>query len=310
MDKYIKDLSFVIQNCEMENTYKMVWVRSIVETCVLNPNQEIIHFDQLSPKIFGYYWNQTIFFNLEQGPNTNKRPNIHQIVMEEVKRYRETFGYKPVFYSKVDEQLGIPVSTISSILTKDVCWRFLKVGKDKFDLYELDKVHRTIKVHRPGLIHEYADILFDLINYRWTQKLEEFNSSPRISKKVKGTDRENVRRKSLTRFRRYLDIENPNRVCFQTGLPIEDNNLSIDHVIPWSYVYSDDLWNLVYVDKSLNSSKSNRIPDQPMIQKLEERNKRLLTQILESGLTDKIVEDLKLSIDRDYVRKNWVGFKG
>jgi len=108
MDKYIKDLSFVIQNCEMENTYKMVWVRSIVETCVLNPNQEIIHFDQLSPKIFGYYWNQTIFFNLEQGPNTNKRPNIHQIVMEEVKRYRETFGYKPVFYSKVDEQLETP----------------------------------------------------------------------------------------------------------------------------------------------------------------------------------------------------------
>jgi hypothetical protein len=45
-----------------------VWIRSIVETCVLNPDQPVIHFDELSSKIFGYYWNQTIFFDLEQGP--------------------------------------------------------------------------------------------------------------------------------------------------------------------------------------------------------------------------------------------------
>ena len=31
MEQYIKDLTYVIQNGEMENTYKMVWVRSIVE---------------------------------------------------------------------------------------------------------------------------------------------------------------------------------------------------------------------------------------------------------------------------------------
>ena len=42
MDQYIKDLTYVIQNGEMENTYKMVWVRSIVETCVLDPNVQKI----------------------------------------------------------------------------------------------------------------------------------------------------------------------------------------------------------------------------------------------------------------------------
>jgi hypothetical protein len=310
MDPYIKDLSFVIQNCEMDNTYKMVWIRSIVENCVLNSDQSLIHFDELSSNIFGYYWNQTIFFNLEQGPNINKRPEIHQIVLEEVRRYREMNGYQPTFFSKVEDKLSIPVKKISSSLSKDVCWRFLKVGRDQFDLYQLDKPNRTIKVHRPDLIQEYSDILFDLINYRWTQKLEEFNSSPRISKKVKGTDREKISRKSLTKFRRYLDIENPDRICFQTGLPIDEKNISIDHVIPWSYMFSDDLWNLVYVDKNENSSKNNRIPDEQTIQKLEDRNKRLSTQIENSGLSDKHVEDLKLSNERDYVRKNWVGFKG
>ena len=69
MDQYIKDLTYVIQNGEMENTYKMVWVRSIVETCVLDPNVQEIQFDHLSKLIFGYYWNQTIYFDLEQSPN-------------------------------------------------------------------------------------------------------------------------------------------------------------------------------------------------------------------------------------------------
>ena len=51
---------------------------------------------------------------------------------------------------------------------------------------------------------------------------------------------------------------------------LNDNDLSIDHVIPWSYLFSDDLWNLVYVKKSENSSKSNRIPPEEMIIKLEQ----------------------------------------
>ena len=72
MEPYITQLSKIIRNTDMNNTYKMVWIRSIVEICVLDPDKETIHFDDLPPKIFGYYWNQTIFFDLEQGPNLGK----------------------------------------------------------------------------------------------------------------------------------------------------------------------------------------------------------------------------------------------
>ena len=54
MDKYIQDLCEVIRDGDMENTYKMVWIRSLVETCVLEPSLKTIHFDNLSKKIFGY----------------------------------------------------------------------------------------------------------------------------------------------------------------------------------------------------------------------------------------------------------------
>lgn len=36
--------------------------------------------------------------------------------------------------------------------------------------------------------------------------------------------------------------------------------ISIDHFIPWSFVLHDELWNLVPTFKSVNSSKSNKLP--------------------------------------------------
>lgn len=42
---------------------------------------------------------------------------------------------------------------------------------------------------------------------------------------------------------------------------IERDNYDVDHFIPWSFVMNDELWNLMPMDSSLNSSKSNRLPD-------------------------------------------------
>ena len=310
MDKYIENFSFLIRNGDMQNTYKAGWARAIVESCVLNPQKSFFHYEELAQKIFGYYWNQSIFFALEQSPNPSKRPEIHQIVVEEIERYQRKYGFKPEWFSKIENRIDVPVARISNVLNKDVCWRFLKVADATYNIYDLDRKSRTISVLHCDLIREHADTLFDLINYRWAQKLEEFNHVPRVSKKVQGTDRERIRRGSLAKFKKYLDLENPQRKCFFTGKSLSRADLSIDHVLPWSYLYSDDLWNLVYVDKSYNSSKSNRIPDEIQISKLELRNTKLLELTQNNMFGDKHIEELQLSINNGLVRKFWVGCRG
>lgn len=45
-----------------------------------------------------------------------------------------------------------------------------------------------------------------------------------------------------------------------TGNAINLKELSIDHFVPWSYISNDELWNLIPMSRSLNSSKSNRLP--------------------------------------------------
>jgi len=268
-----------------------------------------IHLSDLSPLIFKYYWNQSIYFNLNQGPNPLKKPEIHQIVLEEIKKYQDQYNYQPLFFSRIQNKINVDVNKINGILTQDVSWRFPKLGNKKYDFYDLDKENFCLKNHRPDLLRKYSDILFELINYKWVQKLEQFNSSPRISKKVNGTDRENIRRGNLSNFKKYLDLENPVKKCFITNENIKDDEVSVDHVIPWSYLYSDDLWNLVYVKKSENSIKSNRLPSEAMIEKLEKRNKRLLA-LLDQNKKDKHSEELEFAIEKDLVRNFWIGCKG
>jgi len=62
------------------------------------------------------------------------------------------------------------------------------------------------------------------------------------------------------------------------GIKIEAD-LSIDFVIPWFYLYSDDLWNLVYAHKGCDSMKSNIVPDEEITKRLQQRNESLLKLI-------------------------------
>lgn len=45
-----------------------------------------------------------------------------------------------------------------------------------------------------------------------------------------------------------------------TDKPVVSKQYDVDHFIPWSFVMNDELWNLMPMDSSLNSSKSNRLP--------------------------------------------------
>lgn len=65
-------------------------------------------------------------------------------------------------------------------------------------------------------------------------------------------------------------------IDFYIGDELDMDDISVDHVIPWSFMYSDDIWNLVLTFKSHNSSKSNHIPSKEVFEQLNQRNKALI----------------------------------
>ena len=324
MSAKISDFKRVIREANYENTYKMAWAKSLVEIASLHtifPGENIIDFRDISKCFFKYYWNQTIFFNLIQGSNIKKQPRVLQIVKRAINDYFDFMGSKmPVMFERVESTVfesdlnkiySNSIQLITTVLKADVSWRFLKLDGKILDIYKYEKGNDYIRID--GLFLEELKAnqtdLFELINYRWGLILETFNSSPRINKKVKIIDERDIKRNSLSKFKKYLDLENPNHICSICGEVIPDNELSIDHVIPWSYLFSDDLWNLIYVHKSCNSCKSNRIPTETEIIKLKERNQDLLKKARELNIKDKEIDKLEIANKYHYVGKFWMGCK-
>ena len=53
----------------------------------------------------------------------------------------------------------------------------------------------------------------------------------------------------------------PELTCIYSGQIITEENISLDHYIPFSYVAHDQIWNLIPTTPVVNSAKNNRLPN-------------------------------------------------
>ena len=92
---------------------------------------------------------------------------------------------------------------------------------------------------------------------KWLQ-----NNNPEVPGLVHKLEPMNEKERKLNRVRKLwegvLEIREIKDVF--TGKPVEPKKYDVDHFIPWSFVMNDELWNLMPMDSSLNSVKSNRLP--------------------------------------------------
>ncbi len=89
-----------------------------------------------------------------------------------------------------------------------------------------------------------------------------------------------------------------------TGKPIQPDQYDIDHFIPWSFVMNDELWNLMPMDSSLNSVKSNRLPQwDPFFPRFADNQYVLYSMIHEKPAIHKLYE----ACWRDNLHSIWAG---
>ena len=89
-----------------------------------------------------------------------------------------------------------------------------------------------------------------------------------------------------------------------TGEAIVPKKYDVDHFIPWSFVMNDELWNLMPMDSSLNSSKSNRLPQwDPFFKRFADNQFLMYGLIHEKDTIHKSFEDCY----RDNLHSIWAG---
>ena len=73
-----------------------------------------------------------------------------------------------------------------------------------------------------------------------------------------------IQRESLQQQRGLWNLfirENGGFNCIYTDAIIEGSSYDLDHFIPWSFVSHNQMWNLLPADSSINSTKSDKLPD-------------------------------------------------
>ena len=326
MEPYIQDWLDILSEMSTTNTYKLAFGLGILECISTNRYKENTFDAEVTLMDIGdcmirYYWNQCFFFRLKQQPG-DKVPIIYQQVEALIHRYKQLSSSEiPVW---CDEGLSIIQSQDPSFLTKvrqkvaktipeHVGWRFKNVNGGIKDVYAFDPDRDTsiyFKKQHVLLLMDYAPILSKLFSYKWSQLLEKWNESPRLLGKVIGASNEAIDRRSLRKFIKPLSLEFGHGpiLDFYTQKPIPEQDLSIDHVIPWSYIYSDNIWNLVFTTKSNNSRKSNSTPTPSDINRLKARNTNLFPLLdgqfqkdMEESFTSNLVDRYYFGLTRSYL---------
>lgn len=322
MNGYIEKWIEIIEGMKNTNTYKPAFGRAIVENaCVgrydFSNDTVTMDFKDIAECMIQYYWNQSFFFNLKQQPG-DKVPVLCQKVNDLIEEYKHIEKTNipcwsdegldcikkenPFLYSHV-------LSGCANELKKYVCECFLNVNGKIVDVYRYD-YDLCLLFFTPDQIKDikaYSHILIKLLNYKWSLLLEKYNYAPELLNKVNDIANSSIRRKSLKRYKDFL-LEN--EFCdsvpldFYSDKPLFENDISVDHVIPWSFMYRDDIWNLVLTDKKTNSSKSASIVDENLIDKLQYRNMKLCDTMKEG----KDKEELKMAVKENLPKRFYLSF--
>lgn len=106
--------------------------------------------------------------------------------------------------------------------------------------------------------YENQTVLRSFINWNWLEYMQKRNPSvPNLQLKLFPPLKRNNLGDQIVFWK---------SVCSPHPQPFSqkekgERDLSIDHFLPRSFVAHDQLWNLIPVSKSINSSKSNNLPD-------------------------------------------------
>lgn len=102
-------------------------------------------------------------------------------------------------------------------------------------------------------------------------------------------------RSSLARQRALWEVVIANGCgirCIYTGRPLTQWSFDLDHFVPWSFVCHDQMWNLVPADPSVNSSKSDRLPNlDTYLPSLAKIHKQAIWQWMATGKRNALLDD-------------------
>ena len=288
-------------------TYKYYWFLGMLDLFV-KQGKTRMNVWEIMITMVANAWYPVVYFRLSFG----KSESLYEAIMTLQKDYdipinisvRDLTALLHEFIQRSDVRKRL------NFLQLNVPFRFLRPWIDTSDdrqtivrsqtfengcLYKLERVDGTLWVELNPVwldyLRENYDILSAFAYWGLTGFLQVRNPNvPNISGKLVKQEE----RSSLFAQHKFWNIAMSHGLevrCLYTDNLLKEHAYDLDHLIPWSFVSHDLLWNLMPADSSINSSKSNRLPDLDLyLPKMAEAHQAALRINLNVGKQPKLLE--------------------
>lgn len=277
-------------------TYKYFWFLSILQIHARTGNLRMDVWD-IVIRMVANAWYPIHYFRLSFG----KSDSLFDIVMElhritQIPIDANTETIIGVLTERLEER---QIQRLLRTLTLNVPYRFLRPWIDTSDdrdmvsrsqnlengcLYSLHKEDGGFYIELNPIwdayLHSHYNILLDFAYWNLTLFLQVRNPNvPAIPNKLIRPEVRNALTKQHNYWDMVINLGGPIH-CIYTDKELHSSDYELDHFIPWSFVSHDLLWNLIPSDGSINSSKSNKLPDLgfylPKLASMQHRSLRLM----------------------------------
>jgi hypothetical protein len=231
---------------------------------------------------------QTVVYHLRQATALSKESTAVKLIRRTAEEHRQhdLLGLPEAGRAKIDRQMSrlLTINVLTALhSSKPPSMPFLYRWEPGWNYVAITAKARSF-------LRSQAPALELVANIYWAEFLENCNRlAPRIVQKV---SRDGASRRSSQRYLRILLAETESR-CFYCDLAFGEQRVpTVDHVIPWSFLLEDDLWDLVLACPRCNSEKSDWLPADAFIHKPIERNRTLSREGVSLAISEPEIERL------------------
>lgn len=274
----IQHLSRLFDNTS--ECYKFFWFQAVVSKVL--DGKMVLTYEELINEMIADAWYMVTEYHLNLGPRDTLERVVHDI--------QKLSGMKPsekksVLIEYLNNCQNPEINRQKRTLTRNVPYRLQapfmsqikgkdwntsepelarKINQEKRLMYyfiELNGMQTKICIQDEWCcyIHKNQEIVKGWLQYNMILYLQKRNPSvPGIADKLYPPQERKLDK--VKKYWKLLLTLQPIQEIYGHNL-LDSNDISIDHFVPWSFVAHDELWNLHPTTKSINSSKSNHLPD-------------------------------------------------
>lgn len=274
----IQHLSHLFDN--MSECYKLFWFQAIVNQAS-EKNQQIT-FDALINDMIADAWYMVSEYRLNLGPNDTLELLVHYAYRisglkscekrEKILDFLINSSDKELMRMKSKLTYNVPYRLQAPFLSqiKGKAWNVsqnvlaARINQQKRLIYyfrNISGLQSVVEIQSDWMdyIIQNQEILRGWIQYNLAIYLQKRNPSvPGITNKLYPPQERNMEK--VKRYWKTIIALEPVYDIY-TDQIMTEKDISIDHFVPWSYVAHDELWNLSPTTRSVNSRKSNFLPE-------------------------------------------------